>query len=115
MNWEEVLRQEGERWRAASAVGAGDIERLLRGTMARLGGSGLRPEEAQALLGHLLEPLCGPGAAAAAMATAARRCGGVSGRTWRRFVAVLSELVGSFCGLAAGELIGQAGLSLEVA
>jgi hypothetical protein len=27
----------------------------------------------------------------------------------------LSELIGSFCGLAAGQLVGQAGRSLEVA
>jgi hypothetical protein len=49
------------------------------------------------------------------MATAARQCGGVSRRTWPRFVTSLSELIGSFCGLAAGQLVGQAGHSLEVA
>jgi hypothetical protein len=115
MNWEMALQQEGARWRAASSAGAQDVERLLRGTMARLGGSGLRAEEALALLGHLLEPLCGSSGAASAMATAARQCGGVSRRTWPRFVTSLSELIGSFCGLAAGQLVGQAGHSLEVA
>lgn len=115
MNWEMALQQEGARWRAASSAGDPDVERLLRGTMARLGCSGLGAEEALALLGHLLEPLCGRSGAASAMETAARRCGGVSRRTWPRFVTSLSELIGSFCGVAAGELVGQAGHSLEVA
>lgn len=115
MNWETALQQEGARWRAASSANPEDVERMLRGTMARLEYSGLRAEEALALLGHLLEPLCGRSAAESAMATASRKSGGVSGRTWQRFVAALSDLIGSFCGVAAGRLIGQAGLSLEVA
>ncbi len=115
MNWEMALQQEGARWRAASSPGSADVDRMLRGTMQRLERSGLRTEEALALLGHLLEPLCGRSAAESAMAAASRRCGGVTGRTWRAFVASLSELIGSFCGMAAGRLIGQAGLSLEVA
>lgn len=115
MNWELALQQEGARWRAASSPGSRDVEKLLRGTMERLERNGLRAEEALALLGHLLEPLCGRCAAESAMATASRQCGGVTSRTWRAFVVSLSELIGSFCGMAAGRLIGQAGLSLEIA
>ena len=115
MTWETALQREGARWRTAASGGAPDIERMLRGTMERLERRGLRADEALALLSHLLEPLCGRHAAESAMATASRQCGGVSGRTWCHFVSSLSELVGSFCGMAAGRLIGQAGLSLEVA
>jgi hypothetical protein len=115
MNWETALQREGARWRAAASNGSPDIDRMLSATMSRLEREGLQPDEALALLSHLLEPLCGRAAAESAMAMASRECGGVTGRTWRAFVASLSKLIGSFCGMAAGRLIGQAGLSLEVA
>jgi hypothetical protein len=114
MSWERTLTLEGIRWREAAMSGL-DADRLLRGTMRRLERDGLTASEALALLGHLLEPLCGRGAAESAVATAARRCGGVSGQNWTLFVGCLSELVGSFCGIAAGRLVDQAGMALEVA
>ncbi|MCX6608209.1 MAG: hypothetical protein NTV52_32110 [Acidobacteria bacterium] len=49
------------------------------------------------------------------MTAASRRCGGLSARNWRTFVVCLSELISSFCGAAAGRLVDQAGLSLELA
>ncbi len=114
MNWDHALAQEGSRWREA-ALRQVDTERLLRGTMRRLERDGLTPTEAMALMSHLLEPLCGKGAAESTMTAASRRCGGLSARNWRTFVACLSELISSFCGAAAGRLVDQAGLSLELA
>lgn len=114
MTWDETLAQEGSRWRKAASSQV-DTERLLRGTMRRLERDGLSPSEALALLAHLLEPLCGKRAAHSTITAASRRCGGLSARNWRSFVACLSELISSFCGAAAGRLVHQAGLSLELA
>ena len=114
MNWDHAFAQEGARWREA-ALRQVDTERLLRGTMRRLQRDGLSPTEALALMAHLLEPLCGKHAAQSTMTAASRRCGGLSARNWRTFVVCLSELISSFCGAAAGRLVDQAGLSLELA
>jgi len=114
MNWDHALAQEGSRWREA-AMRQVDTECLLRGSMRRLYRDGLTPAEAIALMSRLLEPLCGKGAAQSTITAASRRCGGLSARNWRTFVACLSELISSFCGAAAGRLVDQAGLSLELA
>ena len=114
MNWDHALADEGARWRQA-AIRQVDTERLLQGTMRRLERDGLTATEALALMGHLLEPLCGKQAAQSTMTAASRRCGGLSARNWHSFVACLSELISSFCGAAAGRLVDQAGLSLELA
>ena len=70
-------------------------------------------------LRFLMEPICGPGTARAAIELAVQRSAGdgsrVTGRNWRLFVGNLSDATSLICGLAAGRLVDRAGQCLTIA
>jgi anti-sigma factor RsiW len=123
--WQEMMRAEGLRLQGALATSDQKIESMLAESLIRISskpGAGPYPlwttRQALLLLRSLLEPLCGFGAARAAIDLALRRSAPLdaadSTRNWRLFIANLSENVESICGSATARLVGCAGLSLEL-
>ncbi len=125
--WRNLLLAEGLRLREASRLPDEELDLLLARSMERIRSAepvGARSSFAWTVadgirvLRFLMEPICGPGTARAAIELAVRRSADdgsrVSGRNWRLFVGNLSDATALICGLAAGRLVDRAGLCLGI-
>lgn len=126
--WHEEMTREALHLRQYSEMSSSAIEHLVADSLDRL--AALRPTEwrpapewridqALSVLRSLMVPYCGPGAAAATIALATSKTvrkpeTGLTEGTWPGFVNTLSDCFGSVCGLAAGRLVGIAGMILSV-
>lgn len=113
----DALRQEAARMREDTQISEASLDRMLQAIPATKSGN-WTAAEGLTLLHYLMEPICGPGAARATIELALRRsaesAGSVSARNWALFIENLTEATALICGLAAGRLVGRAGLSLGI-
>lgn len=127
MVWRDSLLAAGERLREASRLPDEALDLMLSRSIERLRSAepdGIRSNfawtvaEGITVLRFLMEPICGPGTARAAIDLAVRRSADdrsrLNTRNWRLFVGNLSDATALICGLAAGRLVDRAGLCLAI-
>ncbi|MGA2148567.1 MAG: hypothetical protein ABSH49_26785 [Bryobacteraceae bacterium] len=126
--WHDLMMQEGSRLRSALELPSDEMESFIADSVEAIC-AGERPgsrswswsvAEGLFFMRVLMEPICGAGTARASIKLAVERSttrseGGLCRRNWQLFVANLSEVVASICGLAAGSLVKHAGASLAIA
>lgn len=124
--WHDLMVREGSRLRGALALPSDEMESFIADSVEAIC-AGEGPEgrswsvaEGVFFMRVLMEPICGAGTARASIELAVQRStthseGGLRRRNWQLFVANLSEVVASVCGLAAGSLVKHAGASLAIA